>query len=518
MDVQKKTSFLYVVLCLNFMVTSFGEAQTFPQDMDYSNYTYALVDAGYIWDINSTFHPLSYRVQFNKQKLDLNYGSFNWISEYLNRYTSKCSFQNNSSDDGLYLMLFPGIGIAKQNGVATKYKPLAIQPFLWTEVVLRRNWYARSYLRATNVASSLPHFSGYSKGISRIGLNTAEFDQLLFGFRNDWAVIEFGRSREIWGPIAEENLLLAGTAPPWERLMIQITHRNFTYRWFYGYLETVFEEETNIQRYIIGKALQYNNRTNLVISLGEVISLAGPNRPIDFAFANPLGVALEIENNRKENDRSGNHQNTILFANFDWMPTSSIRTVISIAVDEFQIDRKDRNRGEDDALGYLGRIAWTPIRNPVGLTLFWYGIRNDTWFVQHSYGYTNLVNHGELISHPIGNDADEIAIGTRIVFKQSIMAELTYGQRRWGDNSLLENPYNGYERFPDGFYKGPFPSGQVRANRFLSISVDSQLLKGLSLSIDGHIDLGHSGEDSALEAWIFSARYQIPFLIANYSN
>ena len=513
-----KTLKIFVFSSLFLPVSELLLAQTFPQDFDYSYRTNALIDAGLLWNINSNFHPLAYRVQSRKQVFNSNHGSFKWVYEYLDRYIKKYSCLSNNCNDGLGLLLFPGIGIAKQNGAASRYKQLAIQPFIWADAVLRRNWYSRMHLRFTNVASSLSHYSGRTKGITRAGFNTAEFDQLLIGYRNDWAVVEYGRSREIWGPFAEDNLLLAGNAPPWERLMIQITHRRLTYRWFYGYLETKFDGEDNIHRYIVGKVLQYRNRSNLVISLGEVISLAGPNRSVDYSLANPLALSLEVENNLRENDLSGNHVNEILFANFDWLPVSTIRLAFSFALDEFQIDHYAQDEDRADALGYQGRIAWTPMRKPVGLTLFGYGIRNDTYFVQHEYGYTNLVNHDQMISHPIGNDADEIAFGARIVFPFPVMIELTYGQRRWGDNSLLNDPYVGYEAPPIGFRRVPFPSGQVRTNRYLSVRLDSQLLKGLSVNMEGHIDLKHSGENSALEVWTFTARYQIPFLITEISN
>ncbi|NQU05366.1 MAG: hypothetical protein HQ568_04670, partial [Calditrichaeota bacterium] len=294
---------------MNLVAISVTEAQDYPQDFDYSYYSNALLDAGYLWQINSTFHPFACQV-FDSSKI--NYATadaFYWMYSYLNDYANLTERQRNKSGDGLGVILMPGLGITRQTGAASNYDQVATTPFIWTESLLRKNWYSRIYLRGTNVASSLSHYSGRTKGIARGGFNSAEFDQLLIGYRNDWAVVEYGRSREIWGPFAEDNLLLAGNTPPWERLMIQITHHRLTYRWFYGYLETFFDEEDNIHHYLIGKVLQYRNRSNLVISLGEVISLAGPNRSIDFSLANPLALSLEVENNLKENDLTGNHVN-----------------------------------------------------------------------------------------------------------------------------------------------------------------------------------------------------------------
>jgi len=129
--------------------------------------------------------------------------------------------------------------------------------------------------------------------------------------------------------------------------------------------------------------------------------------------------------------------------------------------------------------------------------------------MQHCNGYLNFVTRNQLLGHPLGNDADQIAAGMRITPHLPVLLEFEYGRIRWGDNSLRYDPYRAFEEYR----KVPFPSGQVRTNHYLSVKFNSQPLKGLSVNIEGHIDLKHSGENSALEIWTFTARYQIPFLI-----
>ena len=498
---------LQFLICLFLSLSgSNTNAQSFPQDMDCSYYTNVLLDAGLMWEVNSTFHPFFYPSSMDK----VNDGSFTWLNDNMATYAHNYAAMLKNSDNDLAISSIPGIGVAKQCGTASQYSNFAIQPFVWIETVFHRHWYSRVYLRVTNITPSLPHYSGMEKDISRGGLTSAEFDQLALGYRNEWATVEYGRSREIWGPIAEDNLLLAGNAPPYERLMFQINYKRFAYRWFFGYLETVFTDGNNVHRYITGKAIEYHNHHNLVVSAGEVTVFSGPNRPIDMSYLNPISIHIELETNDKINDQSDNHANTILFANIDWMLHPSVRFSFSFALDEFQIDQIDRNNGVADALGYLTRIAWTPLRDPLGLTLFTYGIRNDTYLIQHNYGYDNLVNHGELLSHPIGNDAYEIASGVRLVFHRPVILELKYGRRCWGDNSLLNSPYSSYD---PGFPRLPFPSGRVKTNNFLAFQLNCQPIKNVSFGLIGHLDIHHTGEVSALEEYLFTIRYQKPFII-----
>ena len=509
LNIHPKTLLVLIILLL-ISAFSIAYAQSFPQDFNCSYRTDVLLDAGQMWYLNSTFHPLFYPLTNKNQITETCDDSFKWISFYIDKYAQDSELMRKKSEDGIVLKVIPGIGIAKQYGVASDYSELAIQPFVWIETMFHKNWYSRIYFRASNNTLNLPHYSGVEKDIPRGGFTTAEFDQLAIGFRNEWAAVEYGRGREIWGPMSEDNLLLSGNAPPYERLMFQINHKRFAYRWFFGYLETVYVEGSNINRYIVGKALEYRNDKNLVLSAGEVTVLSGPNRSIDMAYLNPLSIHIELETNDKINDQSDNHANTILFANIDWMLHPSVRFSFSFALDEFQIDQIDRNNGAADALGYLARIAWTPLRDPLGLTLFTYGIRNDTYLIQHNYGYDNFVNHGELLSHPIGNDAYEIASGVRVVFHRPIILELKYGRRGWGDNSLLNAPYTPYD---PGFSRLPFPSGRVKTNNFLAFQLNCQPIKNFTIGLAGHLDIHHTGDVSALEEYTLIIRYQKPLVL-----
>lgn len=493
-----------------FWSSSASLAATFPQDLDYSNRIGFLLDKGEMWSSNSIFHPFDISKQDSTSNQFVRQDGFRWVRSYLNEYSDLVyRLQENSSGE-LSVLLVPGFGMSVQSGLGRSYNKLALQPFILSEARFQQNWYARLYVRATNEPASLPHYSGISRDIARAGMNTAEIDQSVIGYQNRWAQVEFGRNREIWGPLVEDNLILSGNSPSWERLMIHTNYKAFSYRWFYGFLEAIPADD-DIQRYIVGRALEYRNRKNLVIGLGEVSILAGPNRPMDLTYLNPLALHIEMEQNDRTNN-THNRQNAIWFMHLDWLILQSLRLSGSAIVDEVKLERQELNDGGTDNLGWLGRIAWSPDIRNINLTFLSSYLRVNTYTLQHDYAFCNFVSRNQLLGQPLGNDADQLSIGARLATSfLPALFELEYGLVRWGDNNLRLKPYQPFKKHE----RVSFPSGEIRTNRYLSFRLNSQPLKELSVSIDGHIDLRHSGKDSSLETWTFSARYQIPFLITN---
>jgi len=507
MMINNNTVLCKLVLFILFISVSVLSARTFPQDFEYSYVTEVLLDAGINWEDNSTFHPFEYvnydSVHANRPSLH----SFQWVENYLSDYAVIANKLHDHSAKGLGLSLTPGVWLSRQNGVSPEYRSLAVNYYYWMTFSLYSNWYFQFFVRYTSAAESVPHYTGKSQEIDRIGFSTGEIDQSVFGYKNDWVNIEYGRSREIWGPLTEDNILLSGNSPAYDRIMMQMTYQRFSYRWFYGFLEAILSDDNlNINRYIVGRALEYNNHRDLVLSIGEVSILSGPNRPADWAFLNPFAAHIEIEQNKRENYAENNWSNDILFFNVDWLLIPSLRFSGSFALDELQVDRSAREAGFGDGLGFMGRFAWTPKREQIGATLFGYYLRIDSFTMQHQYGFANLVSRGELIGHPLGNDMDELALGLRIVSKLPAIFELKLGQRRWGDNSLLNDPYASY----DDHIQDSFPMGEMRTTKFAGLKIKYEPYRNLHFGLDGQFDLKHSGTDSELELWTFTLRYQIP--------
>lgn len=361
----------------------------------------------------------------------------------------------------------------------------AISPFFFG-TLKKENFYAQLYVRATSDSSLMRHYSGIPREIARFGLNSAEFDRAVVGFQNGWISTEFGRTREIWGYSHEKNLILSGNSPAYERFVLQADFARFSYRYFFGFLESRQDVTYDyVQRYLAGRRLEYHN-ANLIFGLGEVSILYGPNRPIDFAFLNPLGFHLEIEQNNRSNATHGNRENAIWFLDLDWFAMENLRFAGSVLMDEFQLDFADREQNRGDALGFLLHSAWTPKKSGILVTFLADWVRIGTYVFQHEHENCNFVSHGQLLGHPLGNDAEEFSGGLRFIFPQKIIVEANLGFRQRGANSLLnQNPYTKYEEF----VVTDFPSGTVEISKFLRFKIDAKPMKYLHFGFESELDL-----------------------------
>ncbi len=489
-------------------------AQTYPQDFNYSRFSYILLDAGEGWASNSIFHPLKTGEKFNSIDSDSISGAYNWIGRRLSSYSDAARSVENNSQNGLAGVVLVGLEARKQEGTAAKFKETAVATNVWAHFRFRNNWYSRTLIRATNEALSLPHFSGVSRQISRFGINSSEIDQSVVGYENDWATVEYGRTREIWGPMAEDNLVSAGSAPAWEEFKLEGRYKHLTYRYFCGFLESIYlpESDDNIQRYMVGRAIEYNNSRNLIISSTEVALFSGKNRPIDWAFLNPLAIELETEQNHRGNSRPNSSQaNAVWVSHLDWLPVRSFRVAASILIDEFQFDQTDRRKGRVDLTGYLLHLAWTPVKSPLGITTYFDWVRIGTYTLMHKSPYLVFSTRGQFMGNSIGNDAEKIELGGRFVFQSPLIVELGFSAHRSGAMSLLKNPYGVY----DNIEKLPFPSGQVAENRNIKLRLDYNPSRLLAIGVNGQFELWHKGQENKANLLMLEARLQIkPIVMA----
>jgi len=505
MQIQHSVSFCTVlIIAVEACMLCFTPlyALTFPQDFGYSQMTEWLIDGGQFWEANRMFHPLDLG---NKRVQETVYGrsAFDWVSNRLTIYQNRILHLGNDAENGFWLSTRLGFCASGQAGTQRRYSSVGVEPFLWCQAGLQQNWYATLLVRATNEPEDLPHYSGISRERSRFGMTSGEIDQSHFGFQNDWFSADFGRGREIWGPNSEDNLTLAGTAPSYERLMLEGKYKQFAYRYFFGFLETA-SDSANIERYIVGRALEYCNSRNLVLGISEVSILSGIDRSVDWTFLNPFATHVEIEANKRSNN-TGNKSDVDYTFYLDWLLLSNLRLAASLDIDDFQVDATNRHEA-GNLMGYLAHVAWTPVNRSIGLTVFTDYVQISTYSMQHSNPYCNLVSRGQLLGHYIGNDANLMQVGARAILSSQHIGELRFGQRQWGDNSLLLAPYSAYNK-P---LRTSFPSGRIRTNRYIEINIDGYYFESLHYTIDGHLDVVARGPKSQMELWMLTLEWYIP--------
>ncbi len=500
-------------LILLVLLAQTGLAQVFPLDFEYSKRTEYLLDAGYFWEDQQLEHPLPAKgVRWESE-----HTAYRWMLKSFDRWGSKIDAARDKSRNGIGVVAMPGLGFASQSGDAKTYDDVALQPRMLVNFIFHENIYGGIYSQATNEAASMPHFTGVARDRSRFGFDTGEFDQAYLGIKGDWYQVEYGRNRNIWGPLTENNLVLSANQPSYERLSVTLSFWKMKARYFYGFLEAYEEPGTQnvFQRYISGRMLEYSNGKNFLLGLGEITILSGIDRPLDLAFLNPIALHLETDQNNRSNATSADFNNAVWVSYLDWYAFNQLRISTTLLMDEFQLDDEDREEGRPDNMAYLGRLAWTPqfARSRwMGVTLFSEYLRINTYTLQHFVGTNNFVSRGELLFHPIGNDADRYEVGGRMVFGWPMILEAAYGSYRWGENSIINDPYSD---FADSFIDQPFPSGRYHENTYLRLDISAEPLPGLQLGLETHMDLDSNTDgtfNSDLETYTAYLRYQIPLV------
>jgi hypothetical protein len=339
----------------------------------------------------------------------------------------------------------------------------------WIAQMEYRNWYAEWYLRAASHENRLDHFTGRSRSISRLGLNCAEFDQASVGYRNEWMSLSYGRGRQSWGPFGRENPVLSDQSAAYDHLSTRFAYKRVTAAFFTGFLESVPDGGVLQNRYIAGRGIEYSNRRNFVMALGEATVYSGPNRKFDLAYLNPLPIHLETELNDRENlpYSVSNRSNAVWFAAADWLMPGRVRCSATFLVDEFQFDRKDRNEGRPDATAAAIRIARGVLRRKSSLTAWALYQRVGTYTFRHESDFTGFVSRGLPLGTPIGSDSDDWRIGINAVLPPGFEVQTYVGSLRQGQNTLLDSLYTGYSRF----VTVDFPSGNVKKTQVLALKL-----------------------------------------------
>ncbi len=484
-------------------------AQQLPQDFGFSSQTDYLLDAGYTWPQQTLQHPISSGVTSWQDDQTATV----WLLRRFSRWRSQAQEMMERSRTGIGMHALPAIGIANEAGDAKRFSETALQTHMLIQFRIHEIVYGGIYSRATNQGGSLPHYTGVPRDRSRFGLDTGEFDQAYIGIEGDWYRVELGRNRQIWGPLATDNLVLSANQPAYERLAVDLSFGRWKARFFYGFLEALEADTVQgvNQRYISGRMLEYSNRRNFVVGLGEVSIMSGIDRPWDPAYLNPIALHLEVDQNNRSNASTANDNNAVWFAHLDWYLFQQLRLSGTILMDEFQLDEEDREQGRPDNLAYLGRLAWSPrmLRSTwVTSTLFTEYVRINTFTLQHFVPANNFVSRNRLLFHPIGNDADRLEVGGRLIFGWNMLLEAACGMQQRGGNSLLVNPYDGFQ---GEFLDGPFPSSPALENTYLRLKLHTEPITGLQLEWNGKIDLDTSTE-LPMERHEIVVRYYLPMV------
>ena len=318
-----------------------------------------------------------------------------------------------------------------------------------------KNFHGYLYPRIVDKPDLFRGFSGIPRDIKRGGFSAGETDLSGISYENNWMIIQFGRGRQSWGTGNDIQLALSEQSNAYDYGMLDLNFNKLRTRYFHGYLET---DSSNVNRYITGRGLEWNNHKNLLIALSEIIIYSGVNRPIDFSYFNPMSTHLEIELNDRQNNLGADNGNGVWQLSFDYLLKGNIRITGNYLFDEFILDQEQRDEEKASAKAFSYKLRYTPVLTEDSFLSFHASIISvGTNTFKHENGNNNFVQRNRPLGWVIGSDSREIQIGINWLYRNNIISSLRTGSRLIGEKNLINNLYGPYTDYSDE----PFPSGSI---------------------------------------------------------
>lgn len=302
-------------------------------------------------------------------------------------------------------------------------------------------------------------------GYSRIGA-TGRITRAWLVYTSKHLDFTFGRDALQWGPARFSHINLTGNVPPYDMMHMRLKKGLFDLSWFTAQFPTRRFHGMHINRYFTGHRLEYiSDNSRLNIGLGDLTLYTGENRTINWAISNPLMpvVPLMFEGLEWRGEQGGDNENAQLLFDATYYYLSKQRIYLELAIDDFQIDSKDRERLDDAVGATIGQSGVVPISERFNLQIQTEISILNTWVYNH---------HGVLTSwlyknRPLGNQesGDVIEYHQRLDFwnnfQWSLGIQFDYAAK---GEIQPDDPWN-----PEGTKHAKFPLGVVEYHRIVTL-------------------------------------------------
>ena len=353
--------------------------QEMPPDLFDTNIKKIKYDAGENWESNSTLEPFRY-------------------NEYKN---NNFNFQLIESHFGL------------------KLKNTDLNFFNYYKHNLKSNIYIYMYGSINSKVESKNKFFNKKKySLYKINLSG-------LGYSNDWIDIQFGKGFQNWGANHDIQLIMSDKSSPYTFGVLGLNLGVLRVRYFHGFLES---DSNRINRYITGRGLEWTNKKTIIFSISEVVIYSGFERSLDFSYLNPMSTHLEIELNDRTNLVGSGNGNGIWQLSSDILLLTKIRISCNYLIDEFVLDKEQKNKGKASGRAYSYKIVYNPwINNDNIFSLFISRISVGTHTFRHQVGSNNFVQSGKPIGPILGSDFIEDKVGINILVRKDLLAYFNIG-------------------------------------------------------------------------------------------
>lgn len=330
---------------------------------------------------------------------------------------------------------------------------------------------AVSFFKLDRTKALDPDYSGKKyRGLA------GDLETSLLTFHKGKFSASLGRTRVFWGP-QRVNLILSETAEPLDLLSARYAQGRFSFNFIFARLDgsnpdavdsANYPEATfNDNRYLAGHRIDIRVHQRVRIGLFETVIYGGEGRPPELYYLNPLQFFHSAQLNEDEND------NTILGFDFTVLLGKGTSVYGQLLVDDFQIDDASRGDNEPNELGLMlglfkaGRVG-TLIPD---IKAEYVRITNRTYHQREPRN--RYLFRNKLIGHPLGPDADSVAVTFHFWPTRQFYAEIELAYRRHGEGSIHNSWDEPWTAVDD--YTEPFPTGTIEKSKLAAIRAGGYL-------------------------------------------
>ena len=406
-----------------FFLSSFILCQDIPKNSSLYQKSLILFDIGNNWNNNTIFGPIRFH-HMDKDSIKSN-----------NHKNSK-SFIGLTYNLNSNLELF-GYHYVKHN-----------------------NFFFYIYPRIVTNNTDFERYTGVPRDINRFGFNSGETDLSGVGYQNETLLFQIGRGRENWSAGNDINLILSNDSPSYDYMKFQYNYGKARFVTFHGFLEN----KNNYNRYITGRGIELTNKKSMVFGFSEIVIYSGLNRPIDFAYINPISTHLEIELNNRQNTLGTENGNAVWQFSNDNLIGKRLRISNNLIIDELVIDKVQLDSGKVNGLGWSSRIAYNLSNSNKVVILYGSLTYVGTHTLRHGNGYNNFVHRNYPLGLKYGSDGYSYKLGLKYYNSENLIFRTELGEMLIGSNSIIDDQYREYL---NDYKKTSFPSGKVDNTYFV---------------------------------------------------
>ncbi|MDD4050905.1 MAG: capsule assembly Wzi family protein [candidate division Zixibacteria bacterium] len=292
-------------------------------------------------------------------------------------------------------------------------------------------------------------------------------------YRNGKIAVTLGRLRPVWGP-RPVNLVLSATADPLDLLSASYNTEHLAFHFLFARLDKSRPDSLDLirfpdysfadNRYLAAHRLDIKLHRRLRVGLTETIVFGGEGRSPELYYLNPLQIFHAAQVNEKVDD------NTILGFDFTALPGWGTVLYGQCIIDDFQIDDNSQGDHEPNEWGIMaGLFKAGKIGSMLpDVRIEYVRLTNRTY--HQFYPRNRYIFHDKPLGHPLGPDADSLALSARFWPNAALWTELELAYRRHGEGSL-NNPWDEPWMAVAGDYHESFPTGTVEKTASIALRI-----------------------------------------------